>query len=177
MPTCKFFQSSVKYLGHIVSKDGISTGTDDEKIVSMVNWKVPQTVKELKSFLTEIKTIPIQISIIYQFFKISQVCFFKWKFSGKSSVFPYIFHTGLICWDPPTPTGFPTITIRYGFFHINKLGIPWTYAKFKKFRPSFKTQPTRASLKLQLYGTAKWFQRGRLGFHYLTFLFSILSFE
>ena len=58
MPTCKFFQSSVKYLGHIVSKDGIST--DDEKIVSMVNWKVPQTVKELISFLTEIKTIPIE---------------------------------------------------------------------------------------------------------------------
>ena len=67
MPTCKFFQSSVKSLGNIVSKDGIS---------SMVNWKVPQTVKELKSFLTEIKTIPIQISIIYQFFKISQVHFF-----------------------------------------------------------------------------------------------------
>ena len=49
MPTCKFFQSSVKYLGHIVSKDGIST--DDEKIACIVNWKVPQTVKELKSSL------------------------------------------------------------------------------------------------------------------------------
>ena len=49
MRKCSFFQSSVKYLGHVVSKDGIST--DDEKIKCIVNWKVPETVKEVKSFL------------------------------------------------------------------------------------------------------------------------------
>ena len=49
MRKCKFFHSSVKYLGDIVSKDSIST--DDEKIACIFNWKVPQTVKELKSFL------------------------------------------------------------------------------------------------------------------------------
>ena len=49
MRKCSFFQSSVKYLGHVVSKNGIST--DDEKIKCIVNWKVPETVKEVKSFL------------------------------------------------------------------------------------------------------------------------------
>ena len=49
MKKCTFFKPSVKYLGHVVSKNGIST--DEEKIKCITNWKVPETVKEVKSFL------------------------------------------------------------------------------------------------------------------------------
>ena len=49
MRKCRFFQSSVKYLGHVVNKDGIST--DEDKIKCIKNWIVPETVRELKSFL------------------------------------------------------------------------------------------------------------------------------
>lgn len=46
---CRFFQTSVRYLGHIVSRDGIKT--DPEKIAAIKTWPVPQTLKQLKSFL------------------------------------------------------------------------------------------------------------------------------
>ena len=49
MHKCDFFQTSVKYLGHVVSKDGIFT--DNEKIQCIKDWKVPETAKEVKSFL------------------------------------------------------------------------------------------------------------------------------
>ena len=49
MRKCHFFKTSVKYLGHVVSKDGIST--DQDKIRCISEWKVPETVKQLKSFL------------------------------------------------------------------------------------------------------------------------------
>lgn len=46
---CKFFQSSVRYLGHIVSEKGVET--DPEKISSLKSWPVPRNLKELRSFL------------------------------------------------------------------------------------------------------------------------------
>uniref|UniRef100_A0A3P9JC12 Gypsy retrotransposon integrase-like protein 1 n=1 Tax=Oryzias latipes TaxID=8090 RepID=A0A3P9JC12_ORYLA len=46
---CKFFQTSVRYLGHIVSRNGVET--DPEKIAAIKTWPVPQTLKQLKSFL------------------------------------------------------------------------------------------------------------------------------
>ncbi|XP_037831364.1 uncharacterized protein LOC119616983 isoform X3 [Kryptolebias marmoratus] len=46
---CKFFQSSVRYLGHIVSEKGVET--DPEKIDSLKSWPVPRNLKELRSFL------------------------------------------------------------------------------------------------------------------------------
>uniref|UniRef100_A0A3B3I0W1 Gypsy retrotransposon integrase-like protein 1 n=1 Tax=Oryzias latipes TaxID=8090 RepID=A0A3B3I0W1_ORYLA len=46
---CIFFQTSVKYLGHIVSQDGVRT--DPEKISALTSWPVPKTLKELRSFL------------------------------------------------------------------------------------------------------------------------------
>jgi len=39
----------VKYLGHILSKDGIAT--DPAKTAVIVNWPQPQNVKQMKSFL------------------------------------------------------------------------------------------------------------------------------
>ena len=46
---CKFFQASVRYLGHIVSEQGVET--DPEKISALKSWPVPQKLKELRSFL------------------------------------------------------------------------------------------------------------------------------
>uniref|UniRef100_A0A3B1KCG7 Gypsy retrotransposon integrase-like protein 1 n=1 Tax=Astyanax mexicanus TaxID=7994 RepID=A0A3B1KCG7_ASTMX len=46
---CKFFQTSVRYLGHIVSRNGVET--DPEKIQSLKNWPNPKNLKELRSFL------------------------------------------------------------------------------------------------------------------------------
>lgn len=46
---CKFFQTSVKYLGHIVSRDGVET--DPQKIEALKTWPSPRNLKELRSFL------------------------------------------------------------------------------------------------------------------------------
>ncbi|KAG1959418.1 hypothetical protein F2P79_007150 [Pimephales promelas] len=46
---CKFFQTSVRYLGHIVSERGVET--DPEKINAIKSWPIPTNLKELRSFL------------------------------------------------------------------------------------------------------------------------------
>lgn len=46
---CHFLQSEVKFLGHIVSAQGVST--DPEKVSAVKHWPVPNALKELRSFL------------------------------------------------------------------------------------------------------------------------------
>lgn len=46
---CGFFQREVRYLGHVVSDQGVST--DPSKVEVVANWPVPTTVSELRSFL------------------------------------------------------------------------------------------------------------------------------
>ena len=46
---CNFLQQKVKYLGHIVSADGIAT--DPDKIAAIKDWRTPQTVEEVRRFL------------------------------------------------------------------------------------------------------------------------------
>lgn len=46
---CHFFRKTVKYLGHIVSEDGVKT--DPDKIAALTSWPRPNNISELKSFL------------------------------------------------------------------------------------------------------------------------------
>lgn len=46
---CHFFKSSVKYIGELVSQNGVST--DPNKISAIKDWPVPMSPKELRSFL------------------------------------------------------------------------------------------------------------------------------
>lgn len=46
---CSFMKSEVTYLGHRISKEGIAT--DPNKIAAVRDWPVPQTLKELRSYL------------------------------------------------------------------------------------------------------------------------------
>ncbi|KAL6461075.1 hypothetical protein MHYP_G00310410 [Metynnis hypsauchen] len=46
---CRFFQTSVNYLGHVISKQGIQP--NPEKVSAIKNWPRPTTVKEVRSFL------------------------------------------------------------------------------------------------------------------------------
>ena len=46
---CSFFQSSVEYLGHVVSDKGLSP--DLAKVQAVSNWKVPTNVSKVRSFL------------------------------------------------------------------------------------------------------------------------------
>jgi hypothetical protein len=46
---CLFFQSRIKFLGHVITPDGISV--DEEKITAIQRWPIPKNVSELRSFL------------------------------------------------------------------------------------------------------------------------------
>ena len=46
---CQFLQTSVKYLGHVISEEGITT--DPEKIETLKTWPVPQNVDDVRRFL------------------------------------------------------------------------------------------------------------------------------
>ena len=46
---CHLFRKKVTYLGHVISKDGVST--DPEKTAAVRNWATPSTIKQVRSFL------------------------------------------------------------------------------------------------------------------------------
>lgn len=46
---CSFFRRKVKYLGHVISGDGITT--DPEKISSVQEWPISRNKKQVRSFL------------------------------------------------------------------------------------------------------------------------------
>jgi hypothetical protein len=46
---CELLMSSVVYLGHVISEDGIST--DPEKTSAVTKWPAPKNIKELRQFL------------------------------------------------------------------------------------------------------------------------------
>ena len=46
---CHFFQEEVQYLGHVISARGVAT--DPDKIQTVLQWKRPTTLTDLRSFL------------------------------------------------------------------------------------------------------------------------------
>lgn len=46
---CNLFQKSVKFLGHVVSEEGVQT--DPDKTEAIKNWPIPTTPKDVRSFL------------------------------------------------------------------------------------------------------------------------------
>ena len=46
---CAFAKAEVKYLGHLMAKDGIKT--DPDKLKVMTNFPVPKNIKDIKCFL------------------------------------------------------------------------------------------------------------------------------
>ena len=46
---CRFMQTEIKYLGHVINEDGVKT--DPDKIKSIKEWKLPGCKKELQTFL------------------------------------------------------------------------------------------------------------------------------
>jgi hypothetical protein len=46
---CEFWLDSVKFLGHTISKDGISV--DPSKVKEVLDWKPPKSVHQIRSFL------------------------------------------------------------------------------------------------------------------------------
>ena len=46
---CDLFRKEIKYLGHVVSNEGVST--DPDKIKAVTEWPQPTTVTEVRSFL------------------------------------------------------------------------------------------------------------------------------
>ena len=43
---CLLFVTRVKYLGHVISQDGVST--DPEKVRDNVSWHRPKTIKQTR---------------------------------------------------------------------------------------------------------------------------------
>ena len=46
---CEFWMNSVTFLGHVISKEGISV--DPRKIQAVKDWPIPKNAKEIKSFV------------------------------------------------------------------------------------------------------------------------------
>lgn len=46
---CAFAQQQVQYLGHVISGAGVAT--DPSKVKDIMNWPVPQSVKDVRAFL------------------------------------------------------------------------------------------------------------------------------
>lgn len=46
---CSFFKQEMTFLGHIVSREGVKT--DPSKTNAVMDWKIPQSVTELRDFL------------------------------------------------------------------------------------------------------------------------------
>jgi hypothetical protein len=46
---CEFWKSTVEFLGHVLSADGVAV--DPAKVTAVQNWQAPKSVTQIRSFL------------------------------------------------------------------------------------------------------------------------------
>lgn len=46
---CEFYKPKIKYLGHIISKEGLAM--DPKKVKAIMNWPLPKDVSAIRSFM------------------------------------------------------------------------------------------------------------------------------
>ena len=46
---CEFWLDKVEFLGHVISQEGIAVNPN--KVQSVIEWKAPKNVKEIRGFL------------------------------------------------------------------------------------------------------------------------------
>ena len=56
---CEFSQREVRFLGHILSQDGV--WSDPDKVAAIVNMEEPKTVKDLRRFLGMVNQLSLFI--------------------------------------------------------------------------------------------------------------------
>ena len=76
---CKFFQSEVRYLGHIVSGDGVKP--DPSKVDKVMNWPTPESSEQVRQFLG---FAGYYIKFIQNFAKIGRPLTNLWPQIGKA---------------------------------------------------------------------------------------------
>jgi hypothetical protein len=59
MSKCAFAQTSINYLGHVISATGVAM--DQTKIDAVRDWPVPQNVKQMRSFFFGIDWVLLKI--------------------------------------------------------------------------------------------------------------------
>ncbi|XP_043287520.1 uncharacterized protein K02A2.6-like [Venturia canescens] len=82
---CVFFQSEVRYLGHILNKDGLKK--NPEKVEAIINAPKPTNIKELQAFIGMVnyyaKFVPKFADIISPLYNILKNKEFKWSREGE----------------------------------------------------------------------------------------------
>ena len=106
---CDLFRKEIKYLGHVVSNEGVST--DPDKIKSVTEWPQPTTVTEVRSFLGFVsyyrRFIPNFSKVAKPLNKLLQI----WRgHPAKRKSFGYI--GGLNSRRPLSPQYLPMQTLR-----------------------------------------------------------------
>ncbi|XP_070678050.1 uncharacterized mitochondrial protein AtMg00860-like [Malus domestica] len=84
---CALGQSSMEYLGHIVSKEGVAA--DPSKIQAILDWPIPANVKQLKGFLGLTryyrKFVPNYGSICQPLYQLTKKDSFGWNLAANDA--------------------------------------------------------------------------------------------
>ncbi|XP_075585803.1 uncharacterized protein LOC124494402 isoform X2 [Dermatophagoides farinae] len=116
MDKSSFFKNEVKFLGHKISKDGISVL--EEKLDAIINYPVPSTVKSLKRFLGMVnfyrRFIPNAAKFMVSLYDMEKVeGRFEWSISSKFGI-AKISALAIFIWD----INFIVILFIHFLFHL-----------------------------------------------------------